>query len=67
MASPRLSIAGLMTVVAFAALDCAILGWSIDLLVRSSHMGPFLLLGVFPLTNIIGIGVLLLLQPRPRR
>jgi hypothetical protein len=67
MGGPRLSIAGLMTVVGVIALDCATLVHAVGQIDRSLGMAIFLLFGVLPMVNIVGIGILLLLQPPPRR
>jgi hypothetical protein len=60
---PRLSIASLMTLVGVIALDCATLVQAAG----SLEMAIFLLVVVLPMINIGGIGMLLLLQPTPRR
>jgi hypothetical protein len=64
---PRLSLAGLMTLVAVIALDCATLVHGVGLIGRSLPTAVFLLFGVLPMVNVVGVGLLLLLQPSARR
>lgn len=65
--SARFSIAGLMTLVGVIAIDCAILVRSVGLIGRSLDMAAVLLFGVLPMVNVVGVGMLLLLQPPARR
>jgi hypothetical protein len=67
MGAARLSIAGLMTIVGVVALDCAVLVHGVDLGDRPQDMAMFLLVGVLPVVNVVGVAMLLLLRPPARR
>jgi hypothetical protein len=67
MGSARLSIAGPMTIVGVVAVDCAVLVHGVGLGDRSLGMAIFLVVGVLPAANVVGIAMLLLLRPPARR
>jgi hypothetical protein len=67
MAAARLSIAGLMTIVAIVAIDCAVLIRGASLGDRSHDTAIFLLEGVLPVVNVVGVAILLILRPSERR
>jgi hypothetical protein len=67
MRGPRLSIAGLMTLVGVIALDCAILVHVSFLWDQSPAMAVCLLIDVLPLITGTGVIMLLALQPPARR
>jgi hypothetical protein len=64
---PRLSMAGLMALVGVMALDCATVVHAVGYWDQSPSMTLLLLVGVLPMVNVAGAGLLLLLQPPPRR
>jgi hypothetical protein len=66
MGIPRLSIAGLMTLIGLVAIDCATLVRA-QSVVQSLDTAIFVLVGVLPIVNVVGIGLLLILQPSARR
>jgi hypothetical protein len=67
MGATRLSIAGLMTIVGVFALDCAVLVRGVDLGDRTPGMAIFLLVGVLPVVNVVGVAMLLMFRPPERR
>jgi hypothetical protein len=67
MGGPRMSIAGLMTVVAVVALDCATFIYGTGPTDRSLGMAIVILGGVLPVINVVGVAMLLVLQPSARR
>jgi hypothetical protein len=73
VATPRLSIAGLMTIVGIAAIDCAVLVHGVvlvpghDVADRSPGTAIFILVGVLPIVNVVGVGLLLALRRHARR
>jgi hypothetical protein len=64
MRFPRSSIAGLMTVVVFVAVNCAVLK---AILARSSVWNEVFILGVLPMANLLAVGLLPWLRRRPAR
>jgi hypothetical protein len=67
MGAARLSIAGLMTIVGVVALDCAVLVRGVGFGERSLGTAIFLLVGVLPVVNVVGLAMLLLLRSPARR
>ena len=67
MGAARLTIAGLMTIVSVFALDCAVLIRGVNLGDRTPGMALFLLVGVLPAVNVVGVAMLLILRPPERR
>jgi hypothetical protein len=67
MGAARLSIAGMMTIVCVVAIDCAVLVRGVNLGDRSHDTAIFLLVGVLPVVNVVGVAMLLILRPPERR
>jgi hypothetical protein len=67
MGAARLSIAGMMTSVCVVAIDCAFLVRGVSLGDRSHDTAIFLLEGVLPVVNVVGVAMLLIFRPTPRR
>jgi hypothetical protein len=67
MGAARLSIAGMMTIVCVVAIDCAVLVRGVSLGARSHDTAMFLLEGVLPVVNVVGVAILLILRPTERR
>jgi hypothetical protein len=67
MGGPRLSMAGLMILVGFSALDCAILAHIINLWDQSVGMTVCLLIDVMPFIIGAEIAILFALRPPARR
>jgi hypothetical protein len=67
MGAARLSIAGMMTIVCVVAIDCAVLVRGVNLGVRSHDFAIFLLNGVLPVVNVVGVAMLLILRPPEQR
>jgi hypothetical protein len=64
MKLPRVSIAGLMTVVVFVAANCAIVK---GITARPSVWNEVFILGVLPMANLLAVGLLPWLRRRPGR
>jgi hypothetical protein len=56
-----------MALVGVIALDCATVVHAVGHIDQSLGMAIFLLFGVLPMVNVVGVGLLLLLQPPARR
>ncbi len=67
MGANRISIAGLMTIVGVIARDCAVLVRGVDLGDRTPGTAIFLLVGVLPVVNVVGVAMLLMLRPLEKR
>jgi hypothetical protein len=67
MGAARISIAGLMSIVGVVALDCAVLVHGVDLGDRPLDTVVFLLVGVPPVANVVGVAMLLILHPPVRQ
>jgi hypothetical protein len=67
MSAGRISVAGLITIVVVVALDCATFVHCVRLPDRSPDLPIFLLEGVLPVINVVGVGMLLVLRPSARR
>jgi hypothetical protein len=63
----RISIAGLMTIVGVVALDCATFVYAARPTDRSLDLAIFLLVVALPTINVMGVGMLLVLQPPGRQ
>jgi hypothetical protein len=67
MGRARFSIAGLMILVGLIAIDCAILVRGFGFIGDSLVGAGALFCGVLPMINVVGVELLLILQPPARR
>jgi hypothetical protein len=67
MGRARFSIAGQMILVGLIAIDCAILVRGFGLIGDSLVGAAALFCGVLPMVNVVGVELLLVLQPPARR